>query len=264
MNTKMLTGGCECDAVRYRVPDEFVYSLNCHCSRCRRGTGTAFKSFAGIEWEELEIIDGADKAARLRRQREQPHALRRVRVAPVLARRRRFQVADRLLAKAPRRVGPLDCRLGAVEVRVDDSPRICRSLRERRRHGGDVFVDRRVLRHRRYTAESKNSASPVSGGAPYANTRTSSSPWFTDCSTVADSTWTTPPFDTSTRSGGSPRYIVSVPSRTTKVSSWIASLWRRPFAPGGKGRMFPRVCAKPSTSVPRATAPGSVPPSRSR
>ena len=54
MNTKMLTGGCECDAVRYRVPDEFVYSLNCHCSRCRRGTGTAFKSFAGTpQFEEL-------------------------------------------------------------------------------------------------------------------------------------------------------------------------------------------------------------------
>src|SRR5205085_9846491 len=69
------------------------------------------------------------------------------------------------------------------------------------------------------TAESKNSAPPVSGGAPYAYMTTSSSPWFADCSTVPDSTWTTPPVGTSTRSGGSPRYIVSVPERTTNVSS---------------------------------------------
>jgi hypothetical protein len=35
------------------------------------------------------------------------------------------------------------------------------------------------------------------------------------------------------RSGGSPRYIVSVPSTTDEGSSWIVSRWRRPFAPGG-------------------------------
>src|SRR6267142_1679402 len=39
-----------------------------------------------------------------------------------------------------------------------------------------------------YTAESKNSAPPVSGGAPYAYITTSSSPWLVDCSTVPEST----------------------------------------------------------------------------
>jgi hypothetical protein len=56
----MLIGGCECGAVRYRVADEFRYAANCHCSRCRRATGSAFKAFAGIEREKLEITDGAD------------------------------------------------------------------------------------------------------------------------------------------------------------------------------------------------------------
>jgi hypothetical protein len=56
----MLAGGCECGAVRYRVADEFRYAMNCHCSRCRAGTGSAFKAFAGIEREKLEITDGAD------------------------------------------------------------------------------------------------------------------------------------------------------------------------------------------------------------
>jgi hypothetical protein len=34
-----------CGAVRYRVADEFGYGSNCHCSRCRAATGSAFKAF---------------------------------------------------------------------------------------------------------------------------------------------------------------------------------------------------------------------------
>jgi hypothetical protein len=34
--------------------------MNCHCSRCRAATGSAFKAFAGIEREKLVITDGAD------------------------------------------------------------------------------------------------------------------------------------------------------------------------------------------------------------
>jgi hypothetical protein len=58
---RMLTGGCECGAVRYQVPDAFLYSLNCHCSRCRAATGSAFKALAGIERGKLEITQGADR-----------------------------------------------------------------------------------------------------------------------------------------------------------------------------------------------------------
>ena len=59
MPTELLTGGCECGAVRYRVADEFLYSVNYHCSRCRAATGSAFKPFAGIERDKLELTDGA-------------------------------------------------------------------------------------------------------------------------------------------------------------------------------------------------------------
>jgi hypothetical protein len=58
---KTLTGECECRATTYRVADEFLYAANCHCSRCRAGTGTAFKAFAGIEREKLEVEDGGDE-----------------------------------------------------------------------------------------------------------------------------------------------------------------------------------------------------------
>ena len=57
----VLEGACYCGAVRYRVADEFLYAANCHCSNCRRTTGSAFKPFAGIERGKLELTDGADK-----------------------------------------------------------------------------------------------------------------------------------------------------------------------------------------------------------
>src|SRR6266536_3316196 len=60
-NNGVLAGRCECGAVRYRAADAFLYAANCHCSRCRAATGTAFKAFAGIERERLEITDGSDR-----------------------------------------------------------------------------------------------------------------------------------------------------------------------------------------------------------
>ena len=56
----LLQGGCWCGGVRFRVPDEFLYAWNCHCSRCRSSTGSAFKSLAGIERDKLEIVQGGD------------------------------------------------------------------------------------------------------------------------------------------------------------------------------------------------------------
>jgi hypothetical protein len=53
-----LRGRCLCGAVRYVVADEFVYAANCHCSNCRRTTGSAFKPFAGIERDKLGIAEG--------------------------------------------------------------------------------------------------------------------------------------------------------------------------------------------------------------
>jgi hypothetical protein len=58
MSSRMLSGQCFCGAVAYAVPDELVYAANCHCSNCRRTTGSAFKPFAGIEREKLRLIRG--------------------------------------------------------------------------------------------------------------------------------------------------------------------------------------------------------------
>jgi hypothetical protein len=42
------------------VRDAFRYALNCHCSQCRRVTGSAFKPFGGIEREQLTVTKGAE------------------------------------------------------------------------------------------------------------------------------------------------------------------------------------------------------------
>ena len=56
----ILSGECYCRAVRYTVADAFAYALNCHCSNCRRATGSAFKPFAGIGRDRLGITRGED------------------------------------------------------------------------------------------------------------------------------------------------------------------------------------------------------------
>src|SRR5260221_13574328 len=60
---RMLAGKCRCGAVQYEVADAFLYAANCHCSQSRAATGSAFKSFAGIEKEKLEITEGFDDLA---------------------------------------------------------------------------------------------------------------------------------------------------------------------------------------------------------
>jgi hypothetical protein len=59
-NARILAGECFCRAVRYEVEDAFAYALNCHCSNCRRTTGSAFKPFAGIKRDGLSVTRGGD------------------------------------------------------------------------------------------------------------------------------------------------------------------------------------------------------------
>lgn len=58
---RTLSGRCLCGAMHYVVADEFRYAWNCHCSKCQRTTGSAFKPFAGIESDKLALTSGADK-----------------------------------------------------------------------------------------------------------------------------------------------------------------------------------------------------------
>jgi hypothetical protein len=60
VSDRTLAGKCFCGGVHYTVVDEFIYAANCHCSNCRRTTGSAFKPFAGIERHKLVVTKGED------------------------------------------------------------------------------------------------------------------------------------------------------------------------------------------------------------
>lgn len=60
-DVRMLTGGCLCGAVHYEVEDAFAYALNCHCSKCRRATGSPFKTFGGIGVDKFRVTEGEDR-----------------------------------------------------------------------------------------------------------------------------------------------------------------------------------------------------------
>lgn len=51
----MLKGRCACGATEYEVEDDFKYAMNCHCSKCRAATGSAFKPMGGIERDKLRV-----------------------------------------------------------------------------------------------------------------------------------------------------------------------------------------------------------------
>jgi hypothetical protein len=57
---RTLAGQCLCGAVQYEVADEFAYAVSCHCSNCRRATGSAFKPLAGIARDKLRLTRGED------------------------------------------------------------------------------------------------------------------------------------------------------------------------------------------------------------
>ncbi|MCB2043083.1 MAG: GFA family protein, partial [Rhodoferax sp.] len=60
MDTRTLTGSCLCGAVRYTVYGEPQRAFHCHCSRCRKATGTGHATnlfVAGtLTWDAGEAL----------------------------------------------------------------------------------------------------------------------------------------------------------------------------------------------------------------
>jgi hypothetical protein len=61
---KLLSGRCLCGAVAYTVPDALQYAGYCHCSDCRRFSGSAFSAMGGVPLANLSIVRGADQIGR--------------------------------------------------------------------------------------------------------------------------------------------------------------------------------------------------------
>ncbi len=57
---KYLKGSCLCQKVKIQVPDQFDYVGNCHCSECRKFSGSAFATAAGVDFDDFKITEGED------------------------------------------------------------------------------------------------------------------------------------------------------------------------------------------------------------
>ena len=57
-------GGCLCGVVEYEVDPPFIKFVKCHCSRCRRATGSAFATNAYVLPQAFRWLSGQDHVAR--------------------------------------------------------------------------------------------------------------------------------------------------------------------------------------------------------
>ncbi|QDU65329.1 GFA family protein [Engelhardtia mirabilis] len=60
MSDRSIEGGCLCGAVRYRLTGEVQGFQYCHCSRCRRFTGSAHAANLFVKPDKLEWMAGED------------------------------------------------------------------------------------------------------------------------------------------------------------------------------------------------------------
>jgi len=58
-------GGCICGAIRYRVSGAPLRAGLCHCSQCRRETGSAMPAFVTWPRDKLEILKGTPAGFRV-------------------------------------------------------------------------------------------------------------------------------------------------------------------------------------------------------
>ena len=56
----MMTGGCLCRGVRFDIARVVGPFELCHCTRCRKVTGSAFAAQVGVRREDFRLVGGRD------------------------------------------------------------------------------------------------------------------------------------------------------------------------------------------------------------
>lgn len=60
----MMSGGCFCGAIRYRVSDRIFHATNCHCDMCRRTTGAPCVAWFSVPAADFELLAGTPASFR--------------------------------------------------------------------------------------------------------------------------------------------------------------------------------------------------------
>jgi hypothetical protein len=55
-----ISGGCLCGGVRYEISGPFIRASYCHCSRCRRHSGSAFGTQGRVRREHFHLVQGEE------------------------------------------------------------------------------------------------------------------------------------------------------------------------------------------------------------
>ncbi len=59
-----LTGKCLCGVIKYEISGELGPIYNCHCSKCRRWHGAAFRTRASVTSQQFRWLSGEEKLAK--------------------------------------------------------------------------------------------------------------------------------------------------------------------------------------------------------
>lgn len=60
----MIRGSCLCGAVRYEVTGALGPVALCHCSMCRKASGSAFASNASVARDDFRLVSGGESLER--------------------------------------------------------------------------------------------------------------------------------------------------------------------------------------------------------
>lgn len=67
---KYLTGSCLCGKINIQVPDKFDFVGYCHCSECRKWSGSAFATGGLVDSQDFEITSGESFVSHYRKSEE--------------------------------------------------------------------------------------------------------------------------------------------------------------------------------------------------
>lgn len=57
----MITGTCLCRKVKFEIEGGIIDASQCHCSICRKATGSAFGAYGGVQIDNLKWTQGKDQ-----------------------------------------------------------------------------------------------------------------------------------------------------------------------------------------------------------